>query len=165
MMSPGHEHEVSTSFLTQSTSVDFKQLSRLDVLGLADSSANDQDVVYSEFKEQLVRHPDGSYVTGLPWKGSHPTLPTNECGILKRLQQLLRKLERTNTYDQYDAIIQEQREERSLSKRKHQPTIFKRLPSFRTTLTESFMERFSPSSLLPCFANWRPAESLFTSAH
>ena len=111
IMSPGREHEASTTFLTQSTSVDFQQLSRLDILGLADSSANDQDVVYSEFKEQLIRHPDGCYETGLPWKGYHLPLPTNKSGSLKRLQQLLKKLERTNTYDQYDAIIQEQRED------------------------------------------------------
>ena len=111
IMSPGHEHETSTTLLTQATSVDFEKLCRLDVLGLADSSANDQDVVYSEFKEQLIRHPDGFYQTGLPWKGGHPPLPTNKSGSLGRLQQLLKKLERTNTYDQYDAIIKEQREE------------------------------------------------------
>ena len=111
IMSPGHEHETSTTLLTQATSVDFEELCRLDVLGLADSSANDQDAVYSEFKEQLIRHPDGFYQTGLPWKGGHPPLPTNKSGSLKRLQQFLKKLERTNTYDQYDAIIKEQREE------------------------------------------------------
>ncbi|XP_078368252.1 uncharacterized protein LOC144652094 [Oculina patagonica] len=111
IMSPGHEHEASNTFLTQTTSVDFEQLCRLDVLGLADASANDQDVVYSEFKEQLIRHPDGYYQTGLPWKGSHPQLPTNKSGSIKRLQQLVRKLDRTNAYDQYDAIIQEQKEE------------------------------------------------------
>ena len=99
IMSLGHEHEAGITFFTQSTSVYFEQLSRLDVLGLADSSTNDQDVVYSEFKEQLIRHPDGYHETGLPWKESHPTLPTNESGSLKRLQQLLRKLERSNTYD------------------------------------------------------------------
>lgn len=98
IMSPGHEHETSTILLTHATSVDFEKLCRLDVLGLADSSANDQDVVYSEFKEQLIRYPDGFYQTGRPWKGGHPPLPTNKSGSLKRLQQLLKKLERTNTY-------------------------------------------------------------------
>ena len=111
IMSPGHEHETSTILLTQATSVDFEKLCRLDVLGLADSLANDQDVVYSEFKEQLIRHPDGFYQTGLPWKGGHPPLHTNKSGSLKRLQQLLTKLERTKADDQYDAIIKEQREE------------------------------------------------------
>ena len=45
-MSPGHEsnHDGST-FMTQSVNVDFEQLTRLDVLGLADSSENNQDVV------------------------------------------------------------------------------------------------------------------------
>ena len=51
IMSPGLKNETSTTLLTQATSVDFEQLCRLDVLSLADSSINDQDVVYSEFKE------------------------------------------------------------------------------------------------------------------
>ena len=54
--------------LTQSTSVDFEQLCGLDVLGLSDSSANDQDVVCAKFKEQLMRDPEGYYETGLLYK-------------------------------------------------------------------------------------------------
>jgi len=38
-------------------------------------------------------------------------LPTNKSGSLRGLQQLLKNLERTNTYDQCDAIIQEQVEQ------------------------------------------------------
>jgi len=91
--------------------VDFEPLCGLDVLGLSDSSANDQDVVCAEFKEQLMRHPEGYYETGLLWKGGHPTLPTNKSGSLRRLQQLIKKLEHTNTYNQYDTIIQEQLEQ------------------------------------------------------
>ena len=82
-MSPCHEDEASNTSLTQATSMDFEQLCRLDVLGLVGSSANDQDVVHSEVKEQLIHHPHGYYQTGLPWKGSHPPLPTNKSGSLK----------------------------------------------------------------------------------
>ena len=108
IMSPGHKDSSSPMLLTQSTSVDFEQLCGLDVLSLSDSSANGQDVVCAEFKEQLMRHPEGYYETGLLWKGGHPTLPTNKSGSLRRLQQLIKKLEHTNTYNQYDTIIQEQ---------------------------------------------------------
>lgn len=38
-------------------------------------------------------------------------MPTNKSGSLRGLQQLLKNLERTNTNDQYDAIIQEQVEQ------------------------------------------------------
>ena len=38
-------------------------------------------------------------------------MPTNKSGSLRRLQQLLKNLEHPNTYDQYDAIIQEQLEQ------------------------------------------------------
>ena len=82
IMSPGHEDRLNPMLITQSTSADYEQLCRLDVLGLSDSHVNDQDVVYAEFKEQLIRYPEGNYETGLPWNGGHPTLPTNKSGSL-----------------------------------------------------------------------------------
>ena len=59
-------------FLTQTSTVDYENLCNLDVLVLKDSPAGDQQSVYEEFKEQLIRRPDGSYETGLPWRGFHP---------------------------------------------------------------------------------------------
>ena len=45
------------------------------------------------------------------WKVNHPTLPTNEAGSKRRLEQLVRKLERNGQYEEYDSIIQEQPKE------------------------------------------------------
>ena len=50
--------------LTQTSQLEYEELCRMDVLGLADQRA-----VYGEFKEQLVRSGEGWYETGLPWKG------------------------------------------------------------------------------------------------
>ena len=111
IMSPGREVDTAPLLLTSSTSVDFDQLCSLDVLGLADSPAGDQLEVYQEFKEQLTRSPEGWYETGLPWKGNHPELPTNKTGSIRRLQQLVKKLERDNNYTAYDNVIQEQIEQ------------------------------------------------------
>ena len=83
----------------------------LDVLGLAYGHKNDQLEVYEEFKEELQRSPAGWYETKLPWKVNHPTLPTNEAGSKRRLEQLVRKLERNGQYEEYDSIIQEQLQE------------------------------------------------------
>ncbi len=58
-MSPGNEFDRQTMLLTQTSHVDYEQLSRLDVLGLEDSSEHDQKIVHSEFKEQLQRSPEG----------------------------------------------------------------------------------------------------------
>ena len=69
----------------------------LDVLGLSDTLPNDQSSVYAEFKEQLVRHEEGWYKTGLPWRGNHPVLPNNKDGSLRRLASLNKKLE-NSTY-------------------------------------------------------------------
>ena len=65
--------------------VDYEELCKLDVHGLADSPAGDQGLVHDEFKEQLSRSEEGWYETGLPWKGDHPPLPANKDGSLRRL--------------------------------------------------------------------------------
>ena len=108
VMSPGSEEVDSSIMLTRSTSTDYEQLCALDVLGLADSSENDQQTVNSEFKEQLRRNEAGWYETKLPWKGNHPSLPTNQVGGKRRLEHLIRKLKQTDQYEQYEEIIQEQ---------------------------------------------------------
>ena len=111
IISPGREVDTSPLLLTRSTSNDYEQLCSLDVLGLTYSPDDDQQAVYQEFKEQLERSPDGWYETGLPWKSNHPELPTNETGSRRRLQQLIRKLERDGNYAKYDEVIQEQIEQ------------------------------------------------------
>lgn len=110
-MSPGKEVNLSEMFITQTAAADLENLCRLDVLGLEDSPTGDQDTIYKEFQEQLVRSPEGWYETGLPWKGNHPTLPNNKSGSLRRLDSLVRKLEKSNLLQQYDEVIKDQLEE------------------------------------------------------
>ena len=107
-MSSGREEKDGPALLTRSTSTDYEQLCALDVLGLADTHENDQQAVYKEFKEQLVRDEAGWYQTSLPWKGNHPPLLTNETGSKKRLEHLVRKLKKNESYEDYNNIIQEQ---------------------------------------------------------
>ena len=59
LVSPGQGVDLSQMFLTQTSSVDYEELCRMDVLGLADTPVGDQEAVYEEFKEQLSRSPDG----------------------------------------------------------------------------------------------------------
>ena len=106
--SPGQELNTTNMLLTQTSRLDYEELCKLDVLGLADSPTGDQGVVYEEFKEQLTRSDKGWYKTGLPWKGNHPPLPNNKEGSLRRLTSLIRKLEKTQSIKDYDAVIQEQ---------------------------------------------------------
>ena len=106
--SPGKEIDTTSMLLTQTSRVDYEDLCKLDVLGLADSPSGDQGVVYDEFKEQLRRSDEGWYETGLPWKGNHTPLPNNKEGSLRRLASLVRKLEKNGTIEDYNAVIQEQ---------------------------------------------------------
>jgi hypothetical protein len=106
VMSPGKEE--GPILLTQSTTIDYEQLCALDVLGLPDRNENDQKTVYEEFEEQLSRDQAGWYETSLTWKGNHPPLPTYENSSKRRLEQLLKKLERNGQYKQYNDIIQQQ---------------------------------------------------------
>ena len=108
IMSPGKEPlDLTNVLLTQTSHVDYEELCRLDVLGLSDTPPNDQSSVYAEFKEQLVRHEEGWYETGLPWRGNHPVLPNNKDGSLRRLASLNKKLERQKLTSQYGEIIEE----------------------------------------------------------
>ena len=108
VMSPGEEVDLGNMFLAQTSVADYEGLCRMDVLGLEDSPTGDQETVYAEFQEQLKRNPEGWYETGLPWKGNHPPLPNNETGSLRRLGNLVRKLEKTQRLHDYDAVIQDQ---------------------------------------------------------
>lgn len=109
ILSPGKESDLTNMFLTQTSHADYEDLCRLDVLGLEDRPTGDQMGVYEEFKEQLRRSPDGWYETSLPWKGNHPDLPNNKTGSLRRLENLVKKLDKQpGMLNNYDAIIRDQ---------------------------------------------------------
>ena len=109
VMSPGVETNSDNMFLAQTARSDYEELCRMDVLGLEDTPVGDQKVVHEEFLEQLRRDPEqGWYESGLPWKGDHPPLPSNEANSLKRLGSLVQRLKKTERLDEYDTIIQDQ---------------------------------------------------------
>ena len=56
IMAPGVEADLSAGFLALDVIQDYELLCSLDVLGLADSPAGDQQEVYKEFREQLSRN-------------------------------------------------------------------------------------------------------------
>lgn len=58
-MSPGSETDLSPVHLAVNSAADYERLCALDVLGLADSPTDDQEDVYSQFKEQLTCSSDG----------------------------------------------------------------------------------------------------------
>ncbi len=71
MMSPGKEVDLGNVLLAHTSSVDYENLCRLDVLGLKDTPPGSQENVYEEFQEQLTTSPEGWHQTGLLWKASH----------------------------------------------------------------------------------------------
>ena len=109
MMSAGKEAHMGSVYLTRTSSTDYEQLCSLDVLGLQDRPDGDQQSVYEDFKEQLRRSDEGWYETGLLWKHGHDLLPNNDQGSLRRLESLLKKLQKEpNILAQYDEVIQDQ---------------------------------------------------------
>ena len=109
MMSPGSEIDFGQVYLTRSSIMDYEQLCSLDVLGLKDNQNDEQQSVYEEFKEQLVQKPDRSYETGLLWKTNHPPLHNHKTGSLKRLENLVNRLQQNPVlYERYDEIIKDQ---------------------------------------------------------
>ena len=58
-MSPGANSGLSPALLAVNSNADYEKLCALDVLGLVDPENGDQSTVYDEFKEQLIRSPEG----------------------------------------------------------------------------------------------------------
>ena len=111
-MSPGREGTHSALMYTRSPHDDYMQLCSLDVLGVEDRPEGDQQSVYEELKEQLVQREDGRYETSLPWKATHPALPTNDTVAKSRFNSLMRHLEKQPELLQaYHTIIQDQLKE------------------------------------------------------
>ena len=90
---------------------DYESLCSLDCLGIEEKHQKTNDFVYEEFRKQLGRGPEGYYETNLIWKESHPKLLNNEYNSIGRLQNLTRNLIRRKKLDQYDQIMQEQKDE------------------------------------------------------
>ena len=96
-------------YLTRTSSTDYEQLCSLDVLGLQDRPDGDQQSVYDDLKEQLRCSDNGWYETGLLWTHGNDSLPNNKQRSLRRLESLLKKLQKEpNLLDQYDEVIQDQ---------------------------------------------------------
>ena len=71
LMAPGIETDVGAGFLAIDAVGDYERSCALDVLGLADTPAGDQQEVYKEFREQLTQ------VTSV---GFFLMFPTTRCG-------------------------------------------------------------------------------------
>ena len=81
IMSPGNKADLSSIYLTRSSTADYQNLCKLYVLGLEDRAQGDQATVYEDFKQQLTRSPEeGWYGAGLLWKSGHAALPNNKNG-------------------------------------------------------------------------------------
>ena len=79
------------------------------MLGNQDSPDGDQQCAYEEFKEQLTRSEEGWYETGLLWRHGHDPIPNNKHGSIRRLESLVKKLQREpNILVRYDEVIQDQ---------------------------------------------------------
>ena len=107
-MAPWVETDVyAVFFLAVDAIQDYERLCSLDVLGLADSPAGDQQEVYREFREQLSRNTEeGWYETA--GKGDHISLLSNSEGSLRRLRTQvvkLRQMEKLGKYDEFHVFL------------------------------------------------------------
>ena len=59
IMSPGKEVDLSSLYLTKSSTADYHDLCKLDVLGLEDRASDDQATVFEDFKDAVDSQPRG----------------------------------------------------------------------------------------------------------
>ena len=81
----------------------------LDSIGMIDHKLSPEEVLAVEDFDKSIRYHNGKYEASLPWKPSHPTLPSNYGLAMGRLKSTVSKLSKTEGHLQlYDKIIKEQ---------------------------------------------------------
>jgi hypothetical protein len=122
LMSLGSETDLSNLEFARTSSEDYHKLCRLDVLGLEDKPVGDQQTVYQEFKDELVRSEEGWYETSLLWKEKDPDLPDNKQGSLARLDKLVERLQKKpELFKQYSEVIKDQEKQGTIEKAVEEP--------------------------------------------
>lgn len=105
----------TTAMLTTSMLVDDMNVSnlwKLDLLGITDPTETKTKTVAEQetdrfFQDTLKMDAEGRYEVRLPWKESHPDLPTNHEIAAKRLESTVKKLEKDGFYKEYEEVLQE----------------------------------------------------------
>ena len=102
---------------------DYERLYSLDVLGAEDRGENDQLDVCAEFKENVLRKPDGRYEVNVHWRSGSQLSETNETQSRQRLLRVERKLEQNvHLRQEYEKIIVNQMESGIIEKAPDPPT-------------------------------------------
>ena len=79
-MSPGKE-TLNKLMYTRTSTDDYENLYRLDVLGVTDV-IHDDNFVHQEYRKQLKQDKKGWYETGLIWKDNQELLATHKARSL-----------------------------------------------------------------------------------
>ena len=109
IMTPGNEIDLNNLMLSRTSTDDYEKLCNLDVLGVQDIPKTHEDMVHINFKEQLKQSEAGWYETGLMWKQGKENLQNNETRSLRRLQNVIVKLQKSpDLLETYDNIISNQ---------------------------------------------------------
>ena len=112
IMSPGNEIDLNNLTLLRTSRYDYEKLCNLGALGVQDIPKIHEDIVHTNFKEQLKLSDEGWYETRLMWKQGKENLRNNEIGSLRRLHNLIVKLKKLpDLLETYDNIISNQLKE------------------------------------------------------
>ena len=123
IISPGNVSQLDNTYFTRNSSADYQQRCSLDVLGLGANPESEYQSVHVDFKEQLIRSPEGWYETGLLWKSNHDALHNNKNGSIARLSSLVRRLQhKPELLEEYDNIIQDQLKQGIIEKITQEPS-------------------------------------------
>lgn len=91
-------------------STDLTQFWEIESLGIsANENENEVDKHLQEYQSTSVSFTKGQYVARLPWKQTHPPLPTNYSIAKKRTESTIKRMEtEPQLLQKYNAIIQDQ---------------------------------------------------------
>lgn len=91
---------------------DISQLWNFDILGIVDPKEKKdkkqlEDDIMTEFLKNITVNDEDRYEVGLSWIEGHPPLPNNFNAAKRRLDCLMKKLEKDGYYDTYNEVFDE----------------------------------------------------------
>ena len=95
VMSPGNEIDLNNLMLSRTPIDDYEKLCNHDVLRVEDIPKTLEEMVHTNFKEKFKQSDERWYKTGLLWMQGKKNLQNNETRILRGLQSIVMKLQKS----------------------------------------------------------------------
>ena len=114
--------ETENILLMVSSQDEFEQMCSIEVFRLSDTDKRLDEEFHENYKKNVKRLNDGTYMTRLPWKEDIVQLPANKELAVARLYNTTKRLEKSRKLEEYEEAMKDQTKEGILEKVPKKPS-------------------------------------------